>query len=66
MPESEDLFRMILNLKRLNENMSYIDFKMETIKFTLIMVTLNCCMAKVRILFCLHPTIIPEVPKILL
>ena len=28
--KSEDFFRMILNLKRLNENMPYIPFKMET------------------------------------
>ena len=31
-PKSEDSFRMILNLKRLNENIPYIHFKMETIK----------------------------------
>ena len=29
-PKSEDSFRMILSLNRLNENMPYIDFKMET------------------------------------
>ena len=32
LPKSEDSFRMILNLKWLNENMPYIHFKMETIK----------------------------------
>ena len=31
-PKSEDSFRMILNLKRLNENIPYIHFKMKTIK----------------------------------
>ena len=29
-PKYEDFFRIILNLKRLNENMPYIPFKMET------------------------------------
>ena len=38
---------MILNRKRLNENMPYIHFKMETIGDTL--VTPNCFMAKVDI-----------------
>ena len=32
MPKSEDSIRMIINLKRLNENMASIHFKMETIK----------------------------------
>ena len=48
-PKSEDSFRMILNLKRLNENMPYIHFKMETIKSILTLVTPNCFMAKVDI-----------------
>ena len=48
-PKSEDSFRMILNLKRLNENMPYIHFKMETIKSILTLVTPNCYMAKVDI-----------------
>ena len=47
-PKSEDSFRMILNLKRLNENMPYIYFKMETIKSLLTLVTPNCYMAKVE------------------
>ena len=38
---------MILNLKSLNENMPYINFKMDTIKSTLTLVTANCYMAKV-------------------
>ena len=48
-PKSEDSFRMILNLKRLNEYMPYIHFKMETIKSILTLVTPNCFMAKVDI-----------------
>ena len=37
---------MILNLKRLNENMPYIHLKMETIKSILTLVTPYCSMAK--------------------
>ena len=48
-PKSEGSFRMILNLKRLNENMPYIHFKMETMKSILTLVTPNCFMAKVDI-----------------
>ena len=48
-PKSEDSFRMILNLKRLNKNMPYIHFKMKTIKSILTLVTPNCYMAKVDI-----------------
>ena len=48
-PISEDSFRMILNLKRLNENMVYIHLKMEIIKTMLTLVTPNCYMAKVDI-----------------
>ena len=33
-PRSEDPFRMILNLKRLNENLPYIHFEMETISLS--------------------------------
>ena len=46
-PKSEDSFRAILNLKRLNENMPYIHLKMESTKSILTLVTPNCCMAKV-------------------
>ena len=49
MPKSEDCFRMILYLKRLNENMPYIHFKRETIKYILTLVPPNCYMAKVDI-----------------
>ena len=65
-PKSEDSFRRILNLKRLNENMSYIHFKMETIKSILTLVTPNCYMAKVDIkdAYCSVP-ILPEHQKYL-
>ena len=48
-PKSENSFRVILNLKRLNENMPCIHLKMESIKSILTLVTPNCCMAKVDI-----------------
>ena len=69
--KSEGSFRMILNLKRLNENMPYIHFIMETIKSILTLVTPNCYItAKVDIkdgiLFCSHPIRTSEVSKILL
>ena len=48
-PKSEYSFKMIWNLKKLNENMSYIHFKLETIKSILALVTPNCYMAKVDI-----------------
>ena len=38
---------MILNPKRLNENMPYIHFKMKTLKSILTLMTPNCYMAKV-------------------
>ena len=38
---------MILNPKRLNENMPYIHFKMKTLKSILTLVTPNCYMTKV-------------------
>ena len=44
-PKSEDSFRMILSLNRLNENMPYIYFKMETMQSTLTLVAPNCYMA---------------------
>ena len=69
-PKSEDSFRMILNLKRLNKYMPYVHFKMETIKSILTLVTPNCYMAKVDIKGAYysvpHPTRISEVSKILL
>ena len=47
--KSEDFFRTILNLKKLNENMPYINFKMETIKSIVTLVTANCYKTKVDI-----------------
>ena len=40
---------MILNTKKLNENMPYIHFKVETIKSLLTLMTPNCYMKKVDI-----------------
>ena len=48
-PKSEDSCKMILNLKRLNENVPYIHFKMEAINSILTFVKPNCYMAKVDI-----------------
>ena len=45
-PKSDGSFRMILNLKKLNDYISYLHLKMEIIKFVLNMVTPNCYMAK--------------------
>ena len=70
LPKFEDCFRMILNQKKLNEDMLYIHFKMETIKPILTLVTPNCYNGKGRhrrcILFCSHPTRTSEVSKILI
>ena len=70
-PKSEDSFGLILNLKRLNENMSYIHFKMEAIRSILTLLIPHCYMAKVDrykgyILFCPYPTRTSKVSKILL
>ena len=47
-PKSDGSFRIILNLKKLNDYMPYILFKMETLKCVLNLVTPNCCfMAKI-------------------
>ena len=48
-PKSEDFFRKVLNLKKLNENMPYIHFKMEITKSTLTLVTPNSYMEMVDI-----------------
>ena len=48
-PKSDGSFRMILNLKKLNDQMPYIHFKMEIIKSVLNLVTPNCYMAKIGI-----------------
>ena len=45
-PKSDGSFRMILNLKKLNDYMPYIHFKMETMKSVLNLITSNCYMAK--------------------
>ena len=57
---------MILNLKRLNENMPYVHLKMETIKSILTLVTPNSYMAKVDIKdACYSVPILPEHQKYL-
>ena len=48
-PKSDGSFRLILNLKKLNEFMPYIHFKMDTINSVLKLVTKNCYMAKIDI-----------------
>ena len=48
-PKSDGSFRMIFNLKELNDYMPYIQFKMETIKSVLNLVTPNYCMSKTDI-----------------
>ena len=49
-PISEDSFRMILNLNRLNENIPYIHFKMETIKSIMTKVDIKDAYCSVPIL----------------
>ena len=46
----EDSFKLILNLKRLNENIPYIHFKMDIIKSILTLVIPNCYIANVDIM----------------
>ena len=41
-PKSPDSYRLILNLKKINEHMPYTHFKMETINSILTMITPNC------------------------
>ena len=48
-PKSDGSFRMVSNLKKLNDHMPYIHFKMETIKSVLNLVTPNCYMANIDI-----------------
>ena len=48
-PKSPVSYRLILNLKKLNENMPYTHFKMETINYILTVITPNCYMAKLDI-----------------
>ena len=40
-PKSDGSFRLILNLKKLNEHMSYVHFKMDTIHSVLSLITSN-------------------------
>ena len=49
LPKSPDSYRLILNLKKLNEHMPYTHFKMETINSILTIITPNCYMAKLDI-----------------
>ena len=65
-PKSDGSFRMILNLKKLNDYMPYIHFKTETIKSLLNMVTPNCYMAKSDIKLAYYSIpILPEQQKFL-
>ena len=65
-PKSDGSFRMILNLKKLNDYMPYIHFKMETIKSVLNLVTPNCYMAKIDKKDAYYPIpILPEHQKFL-
>ena len=47
--KSDGSFRMILNLKKLNDRMPYIHFKIKTIISVLNLVTPNCYMTKIDI-----------------
>lgn len=65
-PKSDGGFRMILNLKKLNNHMPYIHFKMETIKSVLNLVTPNCYMASIDIKDAYYSIpILPEHQKLL-
>ena len=48
-PKPPDSFRLILNLKKLNEFVPYVHFKMETINSILTMTTPGCYMTKIDI-----------------
>ena len=48
-PKSDGSFRFILNLKRLNEHIPYVHFKMSTIGSVLNLITKDCYMAKIDI-----------------
>ena len=65
-PKSDGSFRMILNLKKLNDHMPHIHFKMETIKSVLNLVTPNCYIAKIDVKNSYYSTpILPEHQKFL-
>ena len=64
--KSDDSFRMISNLKRLDENMPYIHFKIETKKYILSSVAYNCYMTKVDIMEVYYTVLfLPELQKCL-
>lgn len=46
-PKSDGSYRLILNLRNLNEHIEYIHFKMETLQSVLRLVRLNCFFAKI-------------------
>ena len=65
-PKSDGSFRMILNIKKLNDHMPYIHFKVETIKSVLNLVTPNCYMKKIDIKDAYYSiSILPEHQKFL-
>ena len=65
-PKFDGLFWMILNLKKLDDHMPYIQFKLETIKSVLNLVIPNCCIAKIDIKDAYHSIpILPEHQKVL-
>ena len=51
---------MILNLKKLNDQVLYLHHKMETLKSGLNLVTANCYMAKIGIQDAYSISILPE------
>ena len=64
--KSDGSFRVILNLKKLGDHMPYIQFKLETIKPVLNLVTPNCYIAKIDIKDAYHSIpILPEHQKVL-
>ena len=46
-PKSDGSYRLILNLKRLNKEIPYIHFKMDTLISTLTLISKDCYMAKI-------------------
>ena len=54
---------MILNLKKLNDQVPYLHHKMETIKSGLNLITTNCYMANIGIKDAYSITILPEHQK---
>jgi len=46
-PKQDGTFRFILNLKKLNKEIPYIHFKMDTLTSTLALISKNCYMAKI-------------------